>query len=99
LEVAPSLPADRPAANTDVDLSYMFQPQAKLSDDKSKWVTFQFQRSQHNRHQHVAKVYHLKAENTKGANLVKAYMDSKCKFEVLEDKNFNSSRDTAMSLE
>jgi hypothetical protein len=67
--------------------------EAKLAADSATWATFHFERNKHMRLEHVAKVYHLKSQNTMGANLVGEWMSRHCRVEAIEDKGFNSGRD------
>ena len=69
--------------------------QAKLTQDLADFAQFRGTLAKHKRGTHVAKVYHLKAQNALGAGFVEAFMEKQCSFEVVEDTKIDNVRNTA----
>jgi hypothetical protein len=66
--------------------------EAKLSQDLAKCAALQLALLKHKRQLHVAKVFHLRSENAKGAGLVETYMKKHYRVECIENQKLDSIR-------
>ncbi len=70
----------------------------KLSQDEAEYAKLLATIAGRRRNAHVAKVFHLKHQNTLGGTIIANFMQKYCSIQVLEDSKVDKLRDAVGAI-